>query len=95
VVGQRVSVQIDVVPEHEFVGHIESFSPASGARFALLPPDNATGNFTKIVQRIPVRIVLEPNSVAGFQERLAPGMSAIVKVDLRQAHTAVSVPTSR
>ena len=54
--GQTVSIAVDALPEHTIQGTVESFSPASGAVFSLLPPDNATGNFTKIVQRLPVRI---------------------------------------
>jgi membrane fusion protein (multidrug efflux system) len=62
---------------------VESFSPASGAQFALLPADNATGNFTKVVQRVPVKIRLDPESIRGFEERLRPGLSAVVSVDLK------------
>ena len=60
-------------PNISFKGHVDSLAPASGQEFALLPPDNATGNFTKIVQRIPVKIVLDDNSLTGL---LRPGMSA-------------------
>ncbi len=80
--GQPVEVKLDAFPHHTFIGHVDSFSPASGATFALLPPDNATGNFTKIVQRIPVKIVLEQQSVQGYESRIAPGMSAEVNVEL-------------
>ena len=54
--GQPVSISVDALPDHDIAGHVASLSPASGAVFSLLPPDNATGNFTKIVQRLPVRI---------------------------------------
>ena len=54
--GQAVAIAVDALPEHDIKGTIDSLSPASGAVFSLLPPDNATGNFTKIVQRLPVRI---------------------------------------
>ncbi len=84
--GQEVHVRIDALPDQTFVGHVDSFSPASGAHFSLLPPDNATGNFTKIVQRIPVKILLDPASIQAFAERLAPGMSVTVEIDLRQGH---------
>ena len=93
--GQLVQVRIDAVPGQTFVGRIESFSPASGAHFALLPPDNATGNFTKIVQRVPVKIVLEPGSIGAFKDRLMPGMSALVEIDLRQAREGASVRTAQ
>ena len=63
---------------HVFHGHVESLSPATGARFSLLPPDNATGNFTKVVQRVPVRIAVDdPPDPA---QPLRPGMSAVVDI---------------
>lgn len=76
--GAPVEVVIDAVPDTTFRGRLESLSPASGAQFALLPPDNATGNFTRIVQRVPVRIALldAPEKLEG----LRPGMSATVRV---------------
>jgi membrane fusion protein, multidrug efflux system len=76
--GQRVEVEIDTFSKHKFYGHVDSLAPGSGNEFALLPPDNATGNFTKIVQRIPVKIVLDQDSVRGYENRLSPGMSAVV-----------------
>lgn len=79
-VGQKVTVELDAYPEHEFTGHIDSFSPASGAEFSLMPPENATGNFNKVVQRVPVKILLDRK--AG-DPVLRPGLSATVKVDLR------------
>ena len=81
--GQRVSLEVDSFPGHKFAGTVESLSPASGAEFALLPPDNATGNFTKIVQRVPVKIVFNEASVRDFAGRIVPGMSVVVKVDVR------------
>ncbi|MDN0085398.1 HlyD family secretion protein [Crenobacter sp. SG2305] len=86
--GQEAKVQIDAFPGQTFTGKIDSFSPASGAQFSLLPPDNATGNFTKIVQRIPVKVLLDPQAVKAMNGRLAPGMSAVVEVDLRQGKPA-------
>jgi membrane fusion protein, multidrug efflux system len=80
--GQPVAVRIDAIPGQTFAGQIESFSPASGAQFALLPSDNATGNFTKIVQRVPVKIVFDPCAIQGFEARIVPGLSAIVEVDI-------------
>lgn len=79
---ESVEVKLDAFPKHAFLGHIESVSPASGAQFSLLPPDNATGNFTKIVQRIPVKIILDPNSIKGYESRISPGMSAEVSVTI-------------
>jgi membrane fusion protein, multidrug efflux system len=81
--GQKVEIAIDSFAKHPFIGRIESLSPASGAKFALLPPDNATGNFTKIVQRIPVKIVFDPDSIKGYESRVAPGMSATVTVTVK------------
>jgi membrane fusion protein, multidrug efflux system len=78
--GETVEVKIDAFDNHPFIGKVNSISPASGAEFALLPPDNATGNFTKIVQRIPVKIVLDPQSVKGYESLITPGMSAVVSV---------------
>ncbi|MBE9109819.1 HlyD family secretion protein [Nodosilinea sp. LEGE 07298] len=79
--GEPVEITVDALSGHTFTGQVESLSPASGAQFALLPPDNATGNFTKVVQRIPVKISLDPASVTGFEGWLAPGLSATVSVD--------------
>lgn len=76
--GQRAEIQIDAFPGQPFHGHVLSVAPASGARFALLPPDNATGNFTKVVQRITTRIALDPRDTRGLT--LVPGLSATVSV---------------
>ena len=77
--GQAARVTVDAFPGVVLRGHVDSWSPASGAEFSLLPPDNATGNFTKVVQRIPVKIVLEPDpAVASL---LRPGMSVIATID--------------
>lgn len=81
-VGQRVDIEIDALKGRHFVGFIESLSPASGASFALLPPENATGNFTKIVQRIPVRISFDPKSIRGYEDRIRAGLSTVVTVSL-------------
>ena len=81
--GQRVEIEIDAFPKHKFNGRVDSLAPGSGNEFALLPPDNATGNFTKIVQRIPVKIVLDDDSVRGYENLLSPGMSSIVTVTTR------------
>jgi len=80
--NQRVQITVDAIPSHTFEGHIDSFSPGTGSSFALLPPDNATGNFTKIVQRVPVKIVFEPDSMRDFRGRLTPGLSVETAVDL-------------
>jgi membrane fusion protein, multidrug efflux system len=81
--GQRVEVEIDTFAKHKFYGHVDSLAPGSGNEFALLPPDDATGNFTKIVQRIPVKIMLDQDSVRGYENLLSPGMSSVVTVEIR------------
>jgi membrane fusion protein, multidrug efflux system len=77
--GQKARVTVDAFPGKVLDGYVDSWSPASGAEFALLPPDNATGNFTKVVQRIPVKIVLDPD--ASLADLLRPGMSVIATID--------------
>lgn len=86
--GQEVKVTIDALPGKELVGKVDSFAPASGAQFALLPADNATGNFTKIVQRVPVKITFQPEDVKALSGRLVPGMSAIAEVSLKHSGAA-------
>ncbi len=81
--GQPVEVAIDAIPGHTFPGKIDSVSPATGAQFALLPPDNATGNFTKVVQRVPVKVVLDRAGVRGYEDRIRPGLSSVVNVRVR------------
>jgi len=85
--GERVKIEIDAYPGAEVIGAVDSLSPASGAEFSLLPPENATGNFTKIVQRLPVkvRVVEAPGHVS-----LLPGMSVTATVDTRGADLATA-----
>ena len=83
--GQPVELRIDSFHSTRLKGHVDSLSPASGLEFALLPPDNATGNFTKIVQRVPVKIVLDDQSLKGL---LRPGMSAEPTVNTKSAVVA-------
>lgn len=78
--GQPVELIVDSFRNRTLHGHVDSLSPASGLEFALLPPDNATGNFTKIVQRVPVKIALDDHSLTGL---LRPGMSAVPTVDTK------------
>jgi membrane fusion protein (multidrug efflux system) len=82
--GQNVKVTVDAIPGKELMGQVDSFSPASGAQFALLPADNATGNFTKIVQRVPVKIVFKQADLKALSGRLVPGMSVIAEVAVNQ-----------
>ena len=79
--GQRVDVAVDALGGRTLAGSVVSLAPASGAQFALIPPDNATGNFTKVVQRIPVRIALDP--AATQDGGLRPGLSVVVSVHTR------------
>ena len=81
--GQSVDVTVDSFPNERLHGRVERISPASGSQFALLPPDNATGNFTKVVQRIPVRIELDKGQP--LLERLLPGMSVVTRIHTDQA----------
>ncbi len=80
-VGQKATIKVDALPGRTFTGKVDSFSPASGSQFSLLPFEPATGNFTKIVQRVPVRIRLDPNQPGA--ERLRAGLSTTVKVALK------------
>jgi len=82
-VGQKVKIEVDAFPDADIVGTVESVSPASGAVFSLLPPENATGNFTRIVQRVPVRVSVSPE--VAQQGLLRPGLSVVVDVDTRSA----------
>lgn len=79
--GQRVRIEVDAYPDEDFEGRVASVAPASGSVFSLLPPENATGNFTKIVQRVPVRVALDPAALA--KAELRPGMSVTAVVDTR------------
>jgi membrane fusion protein, multidrug efflux system len=90
--GEPVSISVDAFTDDAIKGRVESLSPASGAVFSLLPPDNATGNFTKIVQRLPVRIAV-PAAVAE-RRLLRPGMSVVVSVDTKPAHDSQAGLTS-
>jgi membrane fusion protein (multidrug efflux system) len=81
--GEKVNVRVDAVDGQSFQGVVDSFSPGTGAQFSLLPPDNATGNFTKIVQRVPVKIRFAHEALAASASRLSPGLSAVVKVSVR------------
>jgi membrane fusion protein, multidrug efflux system len=81
-VGQPAIITVDTFPGHAMKGHVLALAPASGSQFTLLPPDNATGNFTKVVQRIPVKIAID--DPAGLEGRLRPGMSVITTIDTRK-----------
>jgi membrane fusion protein (multidrug efflux system) len=93
-VGDEVRLEVDAYPETPLTGTIESLAPASGSTFSLLPPENATGNFTKVVQRVPVRIRLPlTNPLTGL---LRPGLSVVVTADRRQGrHDVATAPIER
>lgn len=88
--GQSALIRFDACPDREWPGTVESLSPASGSRFALLPPDNATGNFTRVVQRLPVRIRIDESALAELGSRIAPGLSAEVRVRVDRDPKSVS-----
>ncbi|KEC76033.1 HlyD family protein secretion protein [Rhizobium leguminosarum bv. phaseoli CCGM1] len=85
--GQSVEIKVDSFPDIAIKGHVDSVSPASGLEFSLLPPDNATGNFTKIVQRIPVKIVIDDEALSGL---LRSGMSVEPEVDTKAVQSEAS-----
>ncbi|HML14729.1 MAG TPA: HlyD family secretion protein [Xanthobacteraceae bacterium] len=91
--GQTASISVDALPDRKITGTVMSFAPASGSVFTLLPPDNATGNFTKIVQRIPVRVRV-PADVAG-EEVLRPGMSVVVSINTKSASSETQKTAAR
>ncbi len=81
VVGEKAEIRVDTFPGHVLRGHVLAFAPGSGSQFALLPPDNATGNFTKVVQRVAVKIAVD--DFAGLADRLRPGLSVVARIDAR------------
>lgn len=91
--GQPVSLEIDALPDLELEGRVESIAPGTGAEFSILPPQNATGNFTKIVQRIPVRISIQ--ATPEVRRLLIPGMSVVATVDTRGARDELTTLGAR
>ncbi len=83
VMGQKVTLKVDAYPDYDFQGTITSFSPATGSRFSILPPDNATGNFVKTIQRLPVKISLDASNDAEKIKLLRPGMNVDVDVHVK------------
>jgi membrane fusion protein (multidrug efflux system) len=84
-VGEKAEVRVDTYPGHVLKGHVEAFAPGAGSQFALLPPDNATGNFTKVVQRVAVKIAID--DTAGLADGLRPGLSVEARIDARDGQT--------
>ena len=83
-VGQPVEIKIDALPHYRFSGRVDSLQPGTGSNFALLPPDNATGNFIKIVQRVPVKILFDPESIKTVRDKIVPGLSAVPSIAVTQ-----------
>jgi membrane fusion protein, multidrug efflux system len=84
-VGEKAEIRVDTFPGHTLKGHVLAFAPGSGSQFALLPPDNATGNFTKVVQRVAVKIAID--DADGLLDRLRPGMSVVATVATRESES--------
>ena len=95
--GQRATIEVDALGGREFNGHVDSIAAATGAKFSLLPPENATGNYVKVVQRVPVKIVLEPGQDP--EHRLRPGMSvdadASTRSDAMTGRRPSTAPSTR
>jgi membrane fusion protein (multidrug efflux system) len=94
-IGQPVEIKIDALPHYKFTGRVDSLQPGTGSNFALLPPDNATGNFIKIVQRVPVKILFDPQSIKDVRDKIVPGLStepsiAITQKPIPQPYQSVS-----
>lgn len=83
VAGQKVALKVDAYPDYEFTGTVTSFSPATGSRFSILPPDNATGNFVKTIQRLPVKISIDSSNDIEKVKLLRPGMNVDVDVHIK------------
>ena len=83
-VGQPADIKIDALPHYRFKGRVDSLQPGSGSNFALLPPDNATGNFIKIVQRVPVKILFDPESIKAVREKIVAGLSAVPSIAITE-----------
>jgi membrane fusion protein (multidrug efflux system) len=81
--GQSVEITVEALPRHKFLGRVDSFQSGTGAVFELLPPDNATGNFTKIVQRVPVKILFDRASVRGYEQLVVAGLSVEPKIRVK------------
>ena len=84
-VGMRCKLPIDAFPNHTFMGYVDSVQAGSGATYSLLPPDNATGNFTKIVQRVPVKLTFDRDSLKGYEDLVVAGLSVVPVIDLTTA----------
>ena len=84
-VGQSVTLEVDAFPNHPFKGTVGSLSPGTGAQFAILPPQNASGNFVKVVQRVPMRIYFDKNDK--FVRKLKAGMSVYATIDTKHSRS--------
>jgi len=81
--GQPVTIHVDAYPQLKLTGHVDSIQSGAGARFSLFPPENATGNYIKVLQRVPVKIVFNDSRVSGSALALGPGMSVEPKVRVK------------
>src|SRR3984893_12846994 len=94
-VGQPVEIKIDALPHYRFSGRVDSLQPGTGSNFALLPPDNATGNFIKIVQRVPVKILFDPVSIKTVREKIVPGLSTESSIAITERPTPRHQPITQ
>ncbi|MDR6757350.1 multidrug resistance efflux pump [Mycoplana sp. BE70] len=88
-VGQPVTISVDALDHRELSGHVERFSPAAGSEFSIIKPDNATGNFTKVAQRVPIRISIDPGQEQA--KYLSPGLSVVVRTVVEEDTTAAAM----
>jgi membrane fusion protein (multidrug efflux system) len=93
--GQEVELEVDAYPGMKLKGHVDSIQQGAGARFSLLPPENATGNYVKVVQRVPVKILIDEQPVAGDARVLGPGMSVVPTVTLKTPERPVATASQR
>ncbi len=93
-VGQRVKLAVDTFPKHPFTGRVDSIEAGSGATYALLPPDNATGNFTKIVQRVPVKLTFDRDSIKGYEDLVVAGLSVTPSIDISTPRATAALARS-
>jgi membrane fusion protein, multidrug efflux system len=91
-VGQPVDIKIDALPHYRFKGRVDSLQPGTGSNFALLPPDNATGNFIKIVQRVSVKVLFDPESIKAVRDKIVPGLSTEPSIAVTQPLTDKPYP---
>jgi hypothetical protein len=92
-VGQPVEIKIDALPHHKFPGRVDSIQPGTGSNLALLPPDNATGDFIKIVQRVSVKLLFDADAIRDFRNKIVPGLSTQPSIDVTGRNALRPGPT--